>query len=204
MGNYSIERQLSAGKNLSSILDQHGFHPFCIGLIRSGEATGDFLTSLESIHLYLDKKIKLKKKLKKSLTYPIIVSVTAILVLLVIFQWVVPTFEIMFSNFNTNLPWPTQLLIQYSKWLQVYFLYAAFGLVSLICSSLVYWKQSASFQKRIDRWMLSIPIWGKIRTCALVSQWAKNIATLSGHGIPILEALKETATNSNDWVIFHF
>jgi type IV pilus assembly protein PilC len=204
MGNHTIERQLSAGKNLSSIFSQQGFHPFCIGLVRSGEATGDLLASLKSIHLYLDKKIKLKKKLKRALSYPLIVTITATLVLLVIFQWVVPTFETLFLNFNAHLPWPTQLLIQYSKWFQAYFLQTFFSLASLIFLSMIYWKHSASFQKKMDRWMLSTPLFGKIRTRALVSQWAKNIATLSGHGIPILEALKETAINSNDWVIFHF
>ena len=204
MSNHTIERQLSAGKSLSSIFAQQGFHPFCIGLVRSGEATGDFLASLKSIHLYLDKKIKLKKKLKRALSYPLIVTMTATLVLLVIFQWVVPTFETLFLNFNAHLPWPTQLLIQYSKWFQAYFLQTFFSLASLIFLSMIYWQHSASFQKKTDRWMLSTPLFGKIRSRALVSQWAKNIATLSEHGIPILEALKETAINSNDWIIFHF
>jgi type IV pilus assembly protein PilC len=204
MGNHAIENQLIAGKNLSTILSQQGFHPFCVGLIRSGEATGDFLASLQSIHLYLDKKIKIKKKIKRALSYPLIVTITATLVLFIIFKWVVPTFETMFSNFNTSLPWPTQLLIQYSKWFQAYFFYVFLCLTSMVVLCTIYWQHSTNFQKKIDRCLLSIPFLGKIRICALVNQWAKNIATLSGHGIPILEALKETAFNSNDWVIFHF
>jgi type IV pilus assembly protein PilC len=204
IGAKTMEYQLSAGENLSSILDKQGFHPFCIGLIRSGEATGNFSGSLESIHLYLDKKIKLKKKLKKSLTYPSIVGITACLVLFIIFEWVVPTFEQMFSNLHANLPWPTLLLIQYSKWFQAYFLYVCGGLGSFIFLILFYWQRSANFQKKFDYLMMKLPLWGKIRVAALISQWAKSIATLTEHGIPILDALKETALNSNDWVIVRF
>lgn len=204
IGAKTIEQQLSSGKNLSSSLEKQGFHPFCIGLIRSGEATGDFLGSLESIRVYLDKKIKLKKKLKKSLTYPSIVGITACIVLFIIFQWVVPTFEQMFSNLHANLPWPTLLLIQYSKWFQAYFLYVCCGIFSYMLLMIFYWQRSANFQKKLDRLIMHLPLWGRIRTAALISQWTKSIATLIDHGIPILEALKETALNSNDWVIMQF
>lgn len=200
----NIEHQLTAGTPLSVALNQQGFHPFCVGLIRSGENTGDFLSSLESIHLYLDKKIKLRKKLKKSLTYPCIVGITACMVLLVIFQWVVPTFEAMFLNFNTQLPWPTQLLIKCSKWVQSYFLYALLSFVCLMVSMVIYWQRSAKFQQQWDQSILWLPLLGNIRVCGLISQWGKNMATLHSHGIPILDALKETALNSNDWVIFQF
>lgn len=198
----AIEHQLTGGAPLSAALNQQGFHPFCVGLIRSGEATGDFLSSLKSIHLYLDKKIKLRKKLKKSLTYPCIVGMTACMVLWGIFQWVVPTFESMFLNFNTQLPWPTQLLIKCSKWVQSYFLYVLLSLISWIVLTSLYWQRSAKFQQRWDQWVLWLPLWGNIRVCSLIGQWGKNMATLHSHGIPILDALKETALNSNDWVMF--
>jgi type IV pilus assembly protein PilC len=204
IGIKSIEEGLTTGRSLSAIMYQCGFYPFCVGLIRSGEATGDLLASLESINLHLDKKIKLKKKLKKSLTYPCIVGITACLVLFVIFQWVVPTFEVMFSNFNAALPWPTQLLIQYSQWFQAYFLYTSLLVCCLIVLIVFYWKYSANFQKKFDRLMMLLPFWGKIRIAAAINQWGKSIATFHQHGIPILDAIKETALNSNDWVIYQF
>jgi type IV pilus assembly protein PilC len=68
----------------------------------------------------------------------------------------------------------------------------------------IYWQRSAKFQQRWDQWILWLPLLGNIRVCGLISQWGKNMATLHSHGIPILDALKETALNSNDWVMFQF
>ncbi|TXI14406.1 MAG: type II secretion system F family protein [Polynucleobacter sp.] len=198
----TIEKHLHQGRSLSSALEKMGFHAFCVGLIKTGEASGHLYESLAQINIFLDKKIKLNKKIKKALHYPMIVLGISLIVLFAMFHWVIPSFEQMFQNFQAKLPWPTVVLIESSKWLREYFLIIFIGLVFTSLAFIQYWKFSTSLQQLIDRYLLRLPVLGKIRRSVLVTQWARNIGTLYSHGIPILDAIRHTALTSNDWVVY--
>ncbi len=198
----SIEKHLQQGKSLSSALEEMGFHAFCVGLIKSGEASGHLYESLTQINIFLEKKIKLNKKIKKALHYPMIVLGISALVLLAMFQWVIPSFEQMFMNFQAKLPWPTVLLIEGSKWLREYFLIILISLAMSLFAFIQIWKSSVSLQQFLDRQLIRLPVFGKIRRAAIVTHWARNMGTLYSHGIPILDAIRHTALSSNDWVVY--
>jgi type IV pilus assembly protein PilC len=204
MGLTNIQKFLANGNSLSYSLSRMGFHPFCVSLIQTGEATGDLVDSLSQATIYLDKQIKLQKKIKKALSYPCIVLGVSALVLIAMFQWVIPSFENMFANFQAELPWPTKLLINASHWVQNYFLYLAIVIVCLTVLFKLIWKKHPQTQQAVDLLLLKLPIFGRIRKSSLLIQWSRNISLLTSRGVPILEALKQTALHSNDWVSFKF
>jgi type IV pilus assembly protein PilC len=204
MGLTNIQKFLANGNSLSYSLSRMGFHPFCVSLIQTGEATGDLVDSLSQATIYLDKQIKLQKKIKKALSYPCIVLGVSALVLIAMFQWVIPSFENMFANFQAELPWPTKLLINASHWVQNYFLYLAIAIVCLTVLFKLIWKKHPQTQQAVDLLLLKLPIFGRIRKSSLLIQWSRNISLLTSRGVPILEALKQTALHSNDWVSFKF
>jgi type IV pilus assembly protein PilC len=204
MGMTEIQKSLAIGNSLSYALSKMEFHPFCVSLIQIGEATGNLVDSLSQAVIYLDKQIKLQKKIKKALSYPYIVLFVSALVLIAMFQWVIPSFESMFANFQAELPWPTRLLIQGSHWVQNYFLIVAIGLLGLAALFRVIWKHHTPTQEMVDHLLLKLPIFGRIRQSSLLIQWSRNISLLTARGVPILEALKQTALHSNDWISFKF
>jgi type IV pilus assembly protein PilC len=204
MGLNDIQKSLANGNSLSYSLSRMGFHPFCVSLIQTGEATGDLVDSLSQASIYLEKQIKLQKKIKKALSYPCIVLFASSLVLVAMFQWVIPSFENMFANFQAELPWPTRLLIQGSHWVQNYSLIVAIALGSLMGLFHLIWRRHTQTQQMVDHLLLSLPIVGSIRKSSLLIQWSRNISLLTSRGVPILEALKQTALHSNDWVSFNF
>lgn len=204
MGLTNIQKSLANGNSLSYSLSRMGFHPFCVSLIQTGEATGDLVDSLSQAAIYLDKQIKLQKKIKKALSYPCIVLFVSSLVLVAMFQWVIPSFENMFANFQAELPWPTRLLIQGSHWIQNYSLIVAIALGSLMSLFHFIWRRHTQTQQMVDHLLLTLPIVGSIRRSSLLIQWSRNISLLTSRGVPILEALKQTALHSNDWISFNF
>ena len=204
MGLSNIQKSLANGNSLSYSFSKIGFHPFCVNLIQTGEATGDLVDSLSQAAIYLDKQIKLQKKIKKALSYPCIVLGVSVLVLIAMFQWVIPSFESMFANFQAELPWPTRLLIKISHWVQSYFLYFAMAILCLTVSFKLIWKKHSQTQQAVDLLLLKLPIFGQIRKSSLLIQWSRNISLLTARGVPILEALKQTALHSNDWISFKF
>lgn len=195
-----VEKQLNQGRSLSFALEKLGFHPFCIGLVKTGEASGNLNDSLDQITQFLDKKIKLKKRINKALHYPTIVLSISLLVMYAIFRWVIPSFESMFKNFHAELPLPTQILIETSHWISNYFVYIFIGASIFVLIFLKIWQKNIFIQKQIDHIFIKFPVAGKIRKAMLIIQWSRNIGILYSNGIPILDALKITALNSNDWV----
>lgn len=204
MGLTNIQKSLANGNSLSHSLSKMGFHPFCVSLMQTGEATGNLLDSLSQASIYLEKQIKLQKKIKKALSYPCIVLFVSSFVLVAMFQWVIPSFESMFTNFQAELPWPTRLLIQGSHWVQNYSLMVAIALGSLMGLFHFIWRRHTQTQQVVDHLLLTLPIIGSIRRSSLLIQWSRNISLLTSRGVPILEALKQTALHSNDWVSFNF
>ncbi len=204
MGLTNTQKSLANGNSLSHSLSRMGFHPFCVSLMQTGEATGNLLDSLSQASIYLEKQIKLQKKIKKALSYPCIVLFVSSFVLVAMFQWVIPSFESMFTNFQAELPWPTRLLIQASHWVQNYSLIVAIALGSLMGLFHLIWRRHTQTQQVLDHLLLTLPIAGSIRRSSLLIQWSRNISLLTSRGVPILEALKQTALHSNDWVSFNF
>ena len=204
MGLNTIQKSLATGNSLTYSLSKMGFHPFCVSLIQTGEATGNLLDSLSQASIYLEKQIKLQKKIKKALSYPCIVLFVSSFVLVAMFQWVMPSFENMFANFQADLPWPTRLLIQGSHWVQNYSLIVVIALGSLMGLFHLIWRRHTQTQQIVDQLLLTLPIIGSIRRSSLLIQWSRNISLLTSRGVPILEALKQTALHSNDWVSFNF
>lgn len=204
MGANHIQHYLTNGNSLSYSLSRIGFHPFCVSLIQTGEATGDLLDGLSQASNYLEKKIKLNKKIRKALSYPCIVLFISTLVLVAMFQWVIPSFASMFANFQAELPWPTRLLIQGSHWVQSYSLFVALALGTLMGLFHLIWRAHTQTQQVVDHLLLNLPIIGSIRKSSLLIQWSRNISLLTARGVPILDALKQTALHSNDWVSFNF
>ncbi len=204
MGLTELQKYLTNGNSLSHSLTKIGFHPLCVSLIQTGEATGDIADSLSQAANYLEKQIKLQKKIKKALSYPCIVLVVSTLILVAMFQWVIPSFENMFSNFQAELPWPTRLLIQGSHWVRQYFLIVIIILLILVWLCNHVWRNHPPTQQMVDHLLLKIPIFGQMRKSSLLIQWSRNISLLTDRGVPILEALKQTALHSNNWICFIF
>jgi type IV pilus assembly protein PilC len=204
MGLTTIQKSLANGNSLSYALSRLEFHPFCVSLLQTGEATGNLVDSLSQAAVYLEKQIKLHKKIKKALNYPCIVLGVSALVLIAMFQWVIPSFENMFANFQAELPWPTRFLISSSHWVQSYFLYLAMAIICLTVLFHLIWRKHPQTQQAVDILLLKLPIVGQIRKSSLLIQWSRNISLLTARGVPILEALKQTALHSNDWISFKF
>jgi type IV pilus assembly protein PilC len=204
MGLTTIQKYLANGNSLSYAISRMEFHPFCVSLLQTGEATGNLVDSLSQAATYLEKQIKLHKKIKKALSYPCIILGVSALVLITMFQWVIPSFENMFTNFQAELPWPTRFLINGSHWVQSYFLYLAMAIVCLTVLFHLIWRKHPQTQQVVDLLLLKLPIVGQIRKSSLLIQWSRNISLLTSRGVPILEALKQTALHSNDWISFKF
>jgi type IV pilus assembly protein PilC len=165
-------------------------------MVEAGEASGALAEILGKVAAYFEASVKLSKKVKSAMTYPIAVIGLAIALVNVLLIFVIPVFAAMFADFGAALPAPTQFLIDLSAFLKSYFLYIAAG------AYVAYWllKKFVATPKgrRIkDRFLVRAPIFGNLVHKIALSRFCRTYATLMRSGVPILRTLEIVASASN-------
>jgi len=105
-----VKVDVESGATYADALKKHPrvFNELYVNMVAAGEAGGILDTILNRLAAYIEKSMKLKKKVKGAMVYPLVVSSIAILVIAVIMIFVVPTFSKMFATLGGTLPLPTQ------------------------------------------------------------------------------------------------
>ena len=120
-----VADDVEGGRSLSaSFADRGGdlFPATFVETVRAGEETGSVDKSFDTMHEHFDKVMKLKKKLRGAMAYPLFVLVIAVIVVIVLMVKVVPTFTAMFEDLGGELPGITKLLIAISDFFRDYIL----------------------------------------------------------------------------------
>src|SRR5262245_50832615 len=108
------------------------FDNLFVNLIQAGEAGGVLDTILQRVSVYMEKAMKLKRRVKGAMVYPIAVLGIAAVVVTILLTKVVPVFEKMFKDFGGGkLPAPTQFVIDVSHALASYLPYIVGTLIAL-------------------------------------------------------------------------
>jgi type IV pilus assembly protein PilC len=197
-----VANSLKQGRTLSASFQHLGFDMFCISLLQTGEMSGSLAKSFLQIEIYLNKKIEINRKVRRALHYPTIVVLTSSFILWAMMMWVIPSFEQMFSNFQAELPLPTLILISASHWLKNYWMMIGLAIIVSLLIGFQIWQKYLPIQQKTDFLLSRLPIVGPIRKASLLAQWSKNISTLLASGMPILDAMRQSALISNDWLTF--
>ena len=135
-----VLRQVRTGVSLSDAMNMQGaaFPPMMINMFRSAEASGTLEATANQMAEYYSKEYKLNKKIKSSMTYPKILGVLMVVVLIIIMGYVVPQFEDLFAQME-SLPATTEILLGISDFIaNKWFLLIVFGIVAFIFFKLLF------------------------------------------------------------------
>ncbi|MBV8034348.1 type II secretion system F family protein [Roseateles sp.] len=197
-----IRQDVETGTSLSSAFRKHPlyFDALYCNLVEAGESGGILEALLDRLAVYQEKTVAIKNKIKSALTYPIAVMVVAFIVVAVIMIFVVPAFEDVFKSFGADLPAPTLMVIAMSKFFVSYW-WAIFGTIGGgIYFFLQSWKRSEKMQKRMDRLLLKVPVFGDLMYKSAVARWTRTLSTMFAAGVPLVEALDSVGGASGNAV----
>ncbi len=198
----SVRALVEGGSSLSDALarQDHVFPPIMIHLVRAGE-TGGFLDgALESVAEIFEKEVKLRQTIKSALTYPVVVLCMAVLAVIGMLIFIVPIFKQMFADLGGSLPAPTQMLVVLSEnmvWIAPLLIIG--GVVFA-----VWWgkhKHDEDVRRRVDTWKLKLPVFGDLFRKVAIARFARNFATMTHSGVPILQSLSVVGETSGNWVV---
>ena len=198
----TIREDVSVGNSLSAAFAKHPkvFDTLFVSMVKAGETGGALNELLNRIAGYMEKTLKLKRKVKAAMVYPIVVICMAMVITLVLLIKVVPTFKEIYDSLGHELPAMTQVLITLSENLRSSFLFAIFILVGLFIFFVNY-KKTKSGSLQIDRITLKLPIFGPLIQKVAISRFSRTLATLIQSGVPILTSLEIVGKSSGNRVI---
>lgn len=185
-----VEDELRKGNTLSDSLAKHPkiFEPLTINLIKAGEMSGNIDESLERLANHYDKAYQTRQKVVSAMSYPAIVGVLAIGVVIFLLATIVPMFVDMFAGFGGELPLLTQIVMQLSDLTISYWYLIVLAVLALIFA---YWLMKRSLQGRLvlDTMLLRMPIFGKIFKKSALARLTRTLSSLFTSSVPILQAL---------------
>jgi len=199
-----IRKNLEGGVTLSKCFEKHPkvFDNIYINLIKAGEASGKLDLFLLKLVESLEKREKVKKKIKGALTYPIVMFSVAITVMVFMLIKVVPVFAEMYSGMGVPLPTPTAVIMTASN-----FMRGTGGLTLFIVAivGFILFKYLTTKVPAIRyRWharVLKLPVFGDMILKSLISRIALIMGNLSSAGVNLLESIEIAKQVSNNDVV---
>ncbi|VAX37714.1 Type IV fimbrial assembly protein PilC [hydrothermal vent metagenome] len=186
----AIEADIQHGSSLSGAFAKHSniFDTLFVNMVKVGETGGVLSAVLDRISSYMEKTLRLQRKVKSALIYPAVVISMAIIITIVLLVKVVPTFAGIYDSFDRELPAMTQVLINTSDFLKKYLLFIIGGLVALFFT-IRKWHKTEKGGMILDGVTLRMPIFGDLLRKVAISRFSRTLATLIQSGVPILESL---------------
>lgn len=183
-------RAIEGGATFADALSAHpeAFSKVYIALVRAGEAAGVLDTILARLADNLEKQREFRAKTKGALIYPVIVLIGMLIVGVVMMVFVLPKLSVMYEDFNAELPLVTKILIGTSNFMAKTW-YVMAGLVVAALYVLRAWKRTKTGALALDGLKLRLPIFGKITSMVLMSEFSRTLALLASAGVSLVEGL---------------
>lgn len=182
---------VSEGKKLSEAMaaDKNSFPPLYRAMVRAGEASGDLGAIMERIADYSEKSEEIKNKVSTAMVYPIVLSIVATSVLIILMTFVVPKVVSQFENIGAELPTLTRAVIWVSEFLVQYGL----GLLILCVMAIMsyfYAMRKQDVRLKVHRAQLKVPVIGRLILSVSSARFSRTMGTLVDGGSPVLESIR--------------
>ncbi|KAF0158607.1 MAG: type IV pilus assembly protein PilC [Syntrophaceae bacterium] len=198
----AVKENIEGGTSLTDALKKYPkvFDELFVNLIAAGEAGGILDVVLERLSNYLEKAMKLKRKVKSAMTYPIAVLVISVGVVALLLIKVIPVFQKMFEGMGGELPGPTAMIVAMSEFAQTYW-WAIFGVIVVLVIAFNRFYKTEKGRWMMDSAMLKAPIFGPVFKKVAVAKFSRTMATMMSSGVPILEGLNIVSKTSGNVVV---
>lgn len=197
-----VREQVTEGGTLADALKQHPkiFNDLYISMVRAGEASGALDVVLLRLADYTENYSALRDKVQSALTYPILMAVVSSGILLFLLSYVVPKITKIFTEMKADLPAMTKILLAVSGFMQdywwVFIAAAGFAFIAVRLSL-----RTPAGRLRYDRYVLSVPYFGKLLKKVALARFARTLSTLLTSGIGLLQSLDIVKNVVNNTVL---
>ncbi|MDO4376056.1 MAG: type II secretion system F family protein [bacterium] len=196
----SIIYNLTLGESFSSSLEkqQNSFPALLISMVKAAEATGELEETLDDLANYYTELENTRKAMINAMSYPAIISVFSIGVIVFIMLYVIPQFEGVYASTGASLNGYTLWILNVSKFFDTNFILIMGSIVAIILITVVLYKKVKSFRKNLQILGMKLPVFGNIIIYKEMNIFAKTFASLLKNNVFITDSmnlLSEITTN---------
>ena len=189
-----IYDDIKAGVSLSKAMEKHKsvFPDFFRSMIYVGEVSGKLDAVFSALADYYEKDSAQKRKIKSALSYPIMLGVMAIGIVILMLVFVIPTFRDAMSELEVEITGYTKLVYSVSdfmveNWLIILAVICVIGVTLFVVGKT---EKGAAFY---DKMMLRIPLVKKVELDIVTARFARSFSLMLTSGMDIAEALDSIA-----------
>ncbi|MDP9183404.1 MAG: type II secretion system F family protein [Actinomycetota bacterium] len=197
-----VRNDIETGNSVSSAMAKHpeAFPPLMVNMSRAGEVGGFLDQVLLQIADNYEAEVKLRGKVKSAMTYPVVVLCIAVLAVIGMLLFIVPTFAGLFDQLGGTLPAPTRVLVAMSSGLKIMIIPIIVGTIV----GLQVWrriKNKPQVRDIVDPIKLKLPVFGGLFQKIALTRFCRNLGTMMHSGVPILQSLDIVAETTGNRVI---
>lgn len=185
-----IEEEVKKGGVLSEAMKKQKkvFPELLVSLVEAGEASGTLNSIMLRMSTHYEKENKTNNKVKNAMIYPVILSFVAVIAVVFILVYVMPTFKGIFEQSGTVLPWSTKLLLGSGDFLKNNWIVIIVAILGITIGVKYYFStdNGAIFSSNME---LKIPIIKKFTEMVIVSRFTRTLSTLLASGLPLIKAM---------------
>lgn len=158
-------------------------------MVAAGEASGNLDVSFERMAQQFEQSAKLQGMIKSAMTYPIMVLVVAFVVVIVMLEFVVPTFMGMFADMEIDMPKITLAVVAVSDFVQAHFI-IIIAVVAALVFAFRYFASTDTGRGLFHRIAIKAPVFGDLTVKQSSARFARNLSTMLAAGISTPDAVQ--------------
>jgi type IV pilus assembly protein PilC len=199
---HKVYKSVQEGESLAKAMEERpGIFPdIMTSMVGAGELGGVLDVVMQRLSIHFEKEHRLNEKVKAAMTYPVVVMLMAVVVVIFVLTFILPTFVGMFASMKVELPLLTRLLLAASDFLKKQWLYLLLAIV-VIGVWLKYQLGKPGPRLLRDRIILRLPVFGDLVRKVAVARFTRTLASLIRGGVPLLTALEVVKNATGNMVV---
>ena len=185
-----VKQRVNEGSSLADALAQHPrvFGDLYVNMIRAGETSGALEIVLTRLADFTESQARLRSKILGTMAYPVAMLIIGSIVLGILFTVVIPKVTKLFADTKATLPWMTRALMAFTSFVSQWW-WALLLAAALAVWGFFRWKGTPAGKARWHRFVLTVPIFGRLVRIVAIGRFARTLSTLLKSGVPLLTAM---------------
>jgi general secretion pathway protein F len=185
-----VKQRVNEGSTLADALALHPrvFGDLYVNMIRAGEHSGALEIVLTRLADFTESQARLRSKILGTMAYPAAMMIIGSIVLGILFTVVIPKVTKIFEDTKATLPWMTRALMAFTGFVTDFWWAILAALVAAVWGFLR-WKRTPAGKARWHRFVLTVPVFGRLIRIVAIGRFARTLSTLLKSGVPLLTAM---------------
>jgi type IV pilus assembly protein PilC len=183
--------ELTMGESFAKALEKQSnvFPALLVNMIKAAEMMGEIEYTLDDMAEYYSSIESTKKEMKSAMTYPVIVSVFSLAIVIFILTYVIPQFEDVYAQAGVEMNGATLLVLNASYFIKSYWIFMILGVVGTVSLVVVSYKNIKAFKTIMQYFLMHMPVIGKIMIYNEMVLFSKTFSSLQKNNVLLTESI---------------